>query len=253
MRIDIWTDIVCPYCYLGRRRFEQSLERFEHRDEVEVQWHSFELDRNAERVSQHDLPGLIAAKYGTSREEAVAQHEVLAAQAAELGLELNWQSARYGNTFDAHRLVHLAADVGGGELAGRAHARLLQAYFVEGRAIGERDTLVAIGSDLGSHLGSPAGSEGGLDADAVRSMLDSDDYGNHVRSDEATAKMLGITGVPFFVLDRRYGVSGAQSAEVFDQALAQAWASKDEQREPVVAAGGCGGCGPGGCGGACSA
>lgn len=241
MRIDIWTDIVCPYCYLGRRRFEQALERFEHRGDVEVQWHSFELDRNAERVSEHDLPGLIAAKYGTSRDEAVAQHEGLAEQAAGLGLEFNWQVARYGNTFDAHRVVHLAAEMGGSEHAGRAHERLLQAYFAEGRAIGERDTLVALGSDLG------------LGADTVRTMLDSDDYGNHVRSDEATAKMLGITGVPFFVLDRRYGVSGAQPPEVFDQALAQAWSAKDDQRDPALAAGGCGGCGPDGCGGACSA
>lgn len=241
MRIDIWTDIVCPYCYLGRRRFEEALERFEHRDEVEVQWHSFELDRNAEPVSEHDLPGLIAAKYGISREEAVAQHEGLAAQAAEVGLEFNWQAARSGNTFDAHRLVHLAAEVGGQALAGRAHERLLRAYFTEGRAIGDRETLVALASEIG------------LNPDAVRDMLESDDYGNHVRSDEATAKMLGITSVPFFVLDRRYGVPGAQPTEVFEQALAQAWASKDEDREPAMAAGGCGGCGPGGCGGVCSA
>lgn len=241
MRIDIWTDIVCPYCYLGRRRFEEALERFEHRDEVEVQWHSFELDRNAAPVVEHDLPGLIAAKYGTSREEAVAQHEGLAAQARDLGLEFNWQVARYGNTFDAHRLVHLAAETGGAEAAGRAHERLMLAYFTDGLAVGDVETLVVLAPELG------------LDADTARDMLGSDDYGNHVRSDEATAKMLGITGVPFFVLDRRYGVSGAQPTEVFEQALAQAWAAKDQEREPAMAGGGCGGCGPNGCGGACSA
>ncbi|GAA6525272.1 DsbA family oxidoreductase [Intrasporangium sp. DVR] len=241
MRIDIWTDIVCPYCYLGRRRFELALEQFEHRDEVEVQWHSFELDRNADPVVEHDLPDLIAAKYGTSREEATAQHERLAVEAAALGLELDWRRARHGNTFDAHRLVHLAAEVGGPELAGRTHDRLMRAYFAEGLAIGDRDSLVHLAPDLG------------LDPAAVRAMLDSDDYGNHVRSDEATAKMLGITGVPFFVLDRRYGVSGAQPTEVFEQALAQAWTAKDEAREPAMSGGGCGGCGPDGCGGACSA
>lgn len=241
MRIDIWTDIVCPYCYLGRRRFELALEQFEHRDEVEVQWHSYELDRNAEPVTEHDLPGLIAAKYGTSRADAVAQHERLASEADAVGLELNWRTARHGNTFDAHRLVHLAAEVGGPERAGRAHERLMQAYFTDGRAIGDRETLVELAPELG------------LDPDAVRDMLGSDDFGNHVRSDEATAKMLGITGVPFFVLDRRYGISGAQPVEVFAQALGQAWASKDEEREPAMSGGGCGGCGPEGCGGACSA
>ena len=162
----------------------------------------------------------------------MAQHEGLAALATEVGLEFNWRAARSGNTFDAHRLVHLAGEVRGQALAGRTHERLLRAYFSEGRAIGDRDTLVDLASETG------------LDPDAVRDMLESDDYGNHVRSDEATAKMLGITSVPFFVLDRRYGVPGAQPTEVFEQALVQAWASKDEDREPAMAAGGCGGCGP---------
>ena len=240
MKIDIWTDILCPFCYLGRRRFEQALERFEHRDEVEVQWHSFELDRSAPPVDDEDLPTHIASKYGTTLEAAVAQHETLAAQFAEVGLEFNWREAKRGNTFDAHRLVHLAEEVGGAAAADRAHGRLMRAYFTDGLAIGDREALVALAPELG------------LDADSVRDVLESDDFGNHVRSDEATAKMLGITGVPFFVLDRRYGLSGAQPAELFDQALAQAWADKDAAREPAMSGGGCGGCGPEGCGGACA-
>jgi predicted DsbA family dithiol-disulfide isomerase len=239
VKIDIWTDLVCPFCALGRARFEQALERFEHRDQVEIQWHAFELDRNAEPVSNHDLPGLIAAKYGTSREQSVAQHESLARQFGDVGLAFNWNDVKHGNTFDAHRVVALAAEVGAESgdagLAGRVHAGLMKAYFADGVAIGSRDALVALARSLG------------LDADAVRNMLESDDYGNHVRSDEATAKMLNITGVPFFVLDRRYGVSGAQPVETFEEALAQAWATRNDEREPAMA--GCG-CGDGGCGNA---
>ncbi len=239
MKIDIWSDIVCPFCYLGKRRLEAAIAQFEHADELEIQWHSFELDRGAEPVSDVPLVDLVARKYGTSREQAVAQHESMAAAAAELGLEFNWQQARYGNTFDAHRVVHLAAEHG---LAAAAHERLMRAYFTEGLAVGDRDTLVGLAADIG------------LDADVTRAMLDSDDYGNHVRSDEATAKMLGIESVPFFVLDRKYGVSGAQPVEVFTNALETAWSTRHEVPEPVAVGGGCGGgCGAGGCGGVCGA
>ena len=238
MKIDIWTDIVCPYCYLGRSHLETALAGFEHRDEIEVAWHSFELDRNAEAVSQQDLIEMVAAKYGASREQMVAQHESMATAARELGLEFNWEQARPGNTFDAHRLVHLAAERG---LDGVAHERLMKAYFTEGRPIGDRETLADLAAEIG------------LDRDEVVAMLNSDDYGNHVRSDEATATMLGITGVPFFVFDRKYGVSGAQPVDVLTQALETAWSTRHERPEPVTASAGCGGgCGSGGCGGACA-
>ncbi|WP_256794932.1 DsbA family oxidoreductase [Terrabacter sp. Ter38] len=238
MKIDIWSDIVCPFCYLGKRRLEGALAQFEHADEVEVTWHSFELDRGADPASDVALVDLVAAKYGTTREQAVAQHESMAAAAAELGLTFNWEQARYGNTFDAHRVVHLAAEQG---LADAAHERLMRAYFTDGLAVGDREVLVRLATEIG------------LDDGAVRAMLESDDYGNHVRSDEATAKMLGIESVPFFVFDRKYGVSGAQPVEVFTQALDTAWSTRHEVPEPV-AAGGCGGgCGAGGCGGVCGA
>ncbi len=236
MKIDIWSDIVCPFCYVGKRRLEQALATFEHRDDVEVTWHSFELDRSAPAVSSQPLVDLVASKYGISTDRATEQHQSIAAAATELGLEFNWEQARYGNTFDAHRVVHLAADHG---LADLAHDRLMRAYFTDGLAVGEVNTLVGLALEIG------------LDESEVREMLDSDDYGNHVRSDEATAKMLGIESVPFFVLDRKYGLSGAQPVEVFQQALATAWSTRDERPEPV-AVGGCGGgCGAGGCGGAC--
>lgn len=238
MKIDIWTDIVCPFCYLGRAHLEAALAGFEHRDEVELAWHSFELDRNAAAVSEGSLIDLVATKYGASREQMVTQHESMAAAARELGLEFNWQAAKPGNTFDAHRLVHLAAERG---LDGAAHERLMRAYFAEGRAIGDRETLADVATEIG------------LDRDEVVAALESDDYGNHVRSDEATATMLGITGVPFFVFDRKYGVSGAQPVDVLAQALETAWSTRHERPEPVAASAGCGGgCGSGGCGGACS-
>ena len=239
MKIDIWSDIVCPFCYIGKRRLEAAVAQFEHSDEVEVTWHSFELDRGAVAVSDVPLVDLVASKYGTTREQAIAQHRSMAHAAAELGLEFSWETARYGNTFDAHRVVHLAAEQG---LADAAHERLMRAYFTEGLAVGDRETLVRLAGEIG------------LDAVAVRDMLESDDYGNHVRSDEATAKMLGIGSVPFFVFDRKYGVSGAQPVEVFTQALETAWATRHEVPEPVAVGGGCGGgCGAGGCGGVCSA
>lgn len=234
MDVDIWADLVCPFCYLGKRRFEQALASFPHADEVTVRWHSFELDRQAPAVADSSLVELVAAKYGTTIEQATAQHEQMALDAAELGLTFNYRDARYGNTFDAHRMVHFAADRG---LADEAEETLMRAYFTEGKALGERDTLVSAAESIG------------LDVDEVRAMLDGDEYGNHVRSDEATANMLGISSVPFFVLDRRYGVSGAQPSEVFAQALQQAWDSKDEPREASQAAGG--GCGGDCCGGAC--
>jgi predicted DsbA family dithiol-disulfide isomerase len=239
VKIDIWSDIVCPFCYLGKRRLEAALGAFEHRADIEVTWHSFELDRNAPAVAELPLVDLVAAKYGTSREQAVAQHRSMAAAAQDLGLDFNWEQARYGNTFDAHRVVHLAAEHG---LADVAHERLMRAYFTDGLAVGDRDVLVRVAVEIG------------LEEAAVRAMLESDDYGNHVRSDEATAKMLGIESVPFFVFDRKYGVSGAQPVEVFTQALETAWSTRHEVPEPVAVGGGCGGgCGAGGCGGVCGA
>lgn len=239
MKIDIWTDIVCPFCYLGRRRLEAAVGQFQQQEpdaEVEITWHSFELDRNSPAVAEQSLIDLVTAKYGADRDAMVAQHEAMAGSARELGLEFNWQQAKYGNTFDAHRLVHFAADRG---LADEAHERLMRAYFTEGRAVGDRSTLVEIADETG------------LERTEVAAMLASDGYGNHVRSDEATAKMLGITAVPFFVFDRKYGVSGAQPVEAFTQALQTAWDTRHEQAEPVAV--GCGGgCGPDGCGGACA-
>jgi predicted DsbA family dithiol-disulfide isomerase len=208
MLVDIWSDVVCPWCYLGKRRFEAALREFDHRDGVEVHWHSFELDPNAGPASE--VPGAerLASKYGMSVEEAQARQAQLEQLATAEGLEYHLDRTRGGNSFDAHRLHQLAIDRG---LSDALMERLMRAYFTDGEAIGDRDTLLRIAG------------EAGLDADEARAVLDSDRYTDEVRADEQTAGRLGIHGVPFFVLGRRYGVSGAQTAEIMLQALEQAW------------------------------
>ncbi len=208
MKIDIWSDVVCPFCYIGKRRLEAALAEFPHRDDVEVAWHSFELDPTAEAAPAGSLPDRLAKKYGMSREQAVASQENLSANAATVGLDFQWGKAQPGNTFDAHRLIHLAGASG---LADAAKERLLRAYFTEGRPIGDRATLVELATEVG------------LDPAVVRQVLESQDYAEAVRADEEQARAYGINGVPFFVLDGRYGISGAQPTEVFTEALTQAW------------------------------
>jgi predicted DsbA family dithiol-disulfide isomerase len=208
MKIDIWSDVVCPFCYVGKRHLEQALEAFPHADDVEVVWHSFELDPGAATESEGYLVDKLAAKYGMSVEQATAGQEQLAARAAAVGLDFRWQQAKLANTFDAHRLIHLAASLGRQDVM---KERLLRAYFTEGEQVGDRETLVRLAA------------EAGIDADTAREALASDAWGEDVRRDEAQARAYGINGVPFFVIDEKYGISGAQPTEVFEQALAQAW------------------------------
>jgi predicted DsbA family dithiol-disulfide isomerase len=216
LTVDIWSDVVCPWCYIGKRRFEAALEGFEHRDDVTVLWHSFELDPEAPPVAEGRSAERLAAKYGMSVEEASARQAEITALAAQDGLTYDLAESRGGNTFDAHRLIHLAAEHGLGDAV---MERLMNAYFSEREAIGDPDTLqrLAVGA--------------GLPADEVREVLEGDRYADAVRADERAATQIGIRGVPFFVLGRKYGVSGAQPSEVLLQALQQAW---DEVAGPPV-------------------
>jgi predicted DsbA family dithiol-disulfide isomerase len=208
VNVEIWSDVVCPWCYIGKRRFEGALARFGHRDEVEVHWHSFELDPGAPAVRTGDPAERLAAKYGMSRQQAEAAHTNITQVAAGEGLDFHLAISRPGNTFDAHRLLHLAADRG---VQDQVKERLLAAYFVEGEAVGDRDTLVRVVADAG------------LDADEARAVLESGKYADDVRADEQRATSLGITGVPFFVVDGTYGVSGAQSVDLLLEVLDKAW------------------------------
>jgi predicted DsbA family dithiol-disulfide isomerase len=208
LTVDIWSDVVCPWCYIGKRRFEAALAQFEHRDEVSVTWHSFELDPGAPRMAEGSQAERLAAKYGMSVEEAEQRQAEVTELAAGEGLTYDLAGARSGNTFDAHRLLQLGSEQGLGDAV---KERLMAAYFTEREPIGDRDTLARLGA------------EAGLPADEVAELLDGDRHADTVRADEDTATRLGIRGVPFFVLGRRYGLSGAQPAEVLLQALQQAY------------------------------
>lgn len=209
MKVEIWSDIVCPWCYIGKRRFESALARFTHSDEIEVTWRSFELDPGAPRHASGTLAKMLANKYGVSPAKAAAMNAQVTTLAAEEGLDYQLDKAQPGNTFDAHRLIHLAATH---DLQAAAKERLMRAYFTEGQAISDRDTLVSLGTEIG------------LPTDEVRAMLAGDGYADEVRADERQATAFGISGVPFYVIDQQYGVSGAQSAETFLDALEQIWA-----------------------------
>lgn len=218
MKIEVWSDVVCPFCYVGKRRLEAALSDFPHRDAVEVVWRSFELNADAPTETAEPLDAMLARKYGMGLAEARAANARVTAMAAEAGVEFHLDRARSGNTFDAHRLIHLAAEHG---LMDAAKERLLRAYFTEGRAIGRRDELIALGVEVG------------LPEAAVRGALTGDAFAAEVRADEREAREIGVQGVPFFVFDRRLAVSGAQPQAVFTQALTRAWAERTPAFEPV--------------------
>lgn len=230
-RVEIWTDINCPFCYLGKARFDQALAAFEHRDDVEVVHRSFELDPTLPADESGPVIPHIAAKYGISVEQAAANERGIGAQAAELGLPYRTSGRDYGNSFDMHRLLHYALDQ---DRQGALVDALYAANFAEQAPVfadTERLVAVAVGA--------------GLDETAVRAVLaDPDAYAEAVRRDERQAAQLGATGVPFFVLDNKYAVSGAQPTEVFTQALTTAW---NDRPAPVVVAADDATCGPDGC------
>jgi predicted DsbA family dithiol-disulfide isomerase len=209
MKVEIWSDVVCPWCYIGKRRFETALAGFEHREEVTVIWRSFQLDPNAATTADGDPLDRLVAKYGMSRADAERAQAGVTATAATVGLDFHLERARSGNTFDAHRLVHHALS------AGKQHdleERLMAAYFVDGEAVGEPEVLARLATEVG------------LEESAVRGVLASDVFAAEVRQDEQEARRLGVSGVPFFVIDRTYGISGAQPSELMLSTLDQAWA-----------------------------
>ena len=237
MKVEIWSDVVCPWCYIGKRRFEAALGRFAHADQVEVEWRSFELDPHATSVRAAgegpDHADVLASKYAMSRAQAEAAIGNVTAAAAGEGLDFHLDVSLRSNTFDAHRVIHLAAARG---IQDAVKERLMRAYFTEGEPVGDRDALLRIATDAG------------LDAAEVEQVLDTDEHADAVRADEAEARALGISGVPFFVVDRLYGVSGAQPADQLLAVLERAWS----ERSPftLVGSGQAGtdeACGPDGC------
>jgi predicted DsbA family dithiol-disulfide isomerase len=228
MNVEIWSDIACPWCYVGKRRFEAALAAFEHRDDVTVTWRSFELDPAAPRERGGDRARHLAEKYGVSVERAIEMQDHMTKVAAGDGLDFRFDIARSGNTFDAHRVLHLAAEHGAQDAM---KERLMRAYLTEGELVGDPEALERLAV------------EAGLPRQAVLEVLASDRYAAEVRKDERTAAELGIHAVPFFVVDRALGASGAQPPEVLGEMLRRGWEARP--RLAVVADGAA--CGPDGC------
>ncbi|HEU5038609.1 MAG TPA: DsbA family oxidoreductase [Nocardioides sp.] len=233
MRIEIWSDVVCPWCFVGKRRLETALADFDHADEVEVVYRSFELDPSAPTHGHELSTGVLARKYGRSEDEMRGMQQQLVDLAAEEGLAFRLFDTVHTNTVDAHRLLHLALETGGPTLQGELKEALLSAYFEQAQDVGDHEVLtkVAVGT--------------GLDEARVREVLTGAAYADAVAADVAQARAYGATGVPFFVVDRAYGISGAQPAEVFAQVLDQAWTASHPVLQTV--GGDAEACGPDGC------
>ncbi|MER5553811.1 DsbA family oxidoreductase [Streptomyces sp. NPDC002793] len=213
MRVEIWSDIACPWCYIGKARFEKALAGFPHRDDVEVVHRSFELDPGRAKGDTEQVVDMLAQKYGRTPEEARGMEANVAANAQAEGLGYRTEGRDHGSTFDMHRLLHLAKARGRQD---ELLTLLYRANFAEERSVFD-DAVLA---DLAV--------EAGLDAEETRRVLaDPGAYADDVRGDEREAAELGADAVPFFVLDRRYGISGGQPSEVFAQALEQAWKDRE--------------------------
>jgi len=220
MRVDIWSDVVCPFCYIGKKRLEHVAQ--EAGIELDIHWHSFELDPNAPAKHNTSNTERLAKKYGRSYAEMEEMERNVAAMAAVEGIDFQWQKANSGNSFNAHRIIHLAQSKG---LGNEAKEAFFHAYMTEGLAIGEREVVEEIASRIS------------LDNAEVEYVLDSDELADFVRHDEQIAhEQLKVTGVPFFVFDQKLALSGAQPREIFLQAMQQAQSESTEEIEQTGAA-----------------
>lgn len=208
MNIDIWSDVVCPFCYIGKRRLEGALAQFPHRDSVTLIWHSFQLDPGLEPEAGKDLYTYLAERKGMSADQSVRMHQQVTDLAAEAGLEYRFDRVVVANSFNAHRLIQLAKREAS---ADAVEERLFRAYFTEGLDIADHETLIRLGT------------EAGLEAPAIREVLTSEAFAIEMRADIAAAEQIGVRGVPFFVFDERYAISGAQPESLFLQTLEHAW------------------------------
>ena len=227
MKIEIWSDVVCPWCYIGKRRLEKALSVFEH--PVEIHWRSYQLDPSAPAAPTETVAEALGRKYGGGPEAGKQMIDRVEAVAAEEGLIFRHHQSLRVNTVDAHRLLHLAHSQG---LQGELKEALLAAYFTHTENVADHDTLRKVAAGVG------------LDPQRVDEVLGSNEFHDEVWADIAQAQAYGATGVPFFVVDGRYGVSGAQPTEVFAQVLDQAWRESHPTLELI---GGDDACGPDGC------
>ena len=235
LRIDVWSDIACPWCYIGKRHLEQALSTFEHAGAVDIVWRAFELDPGAPAARVLPEGGYaqrLARKYRVTPEEGAQMIDRVVDAAARAGIELRYDRIRPGNTFDAHRLLHWAREQ---DAQGPLKERLLRAYMTEGRALSDPDVLAGLAEEVG------------LPAAGARELLASPRYRDEVRADQALARELGIHGVPFFVMGGRLAVSGAQPAEVLGSMLEKAWADLPATEGAAPGAVAAASCGPDRC------
>ncbi len=214
MKVEIWSDVMCPFCYIGKRRFENALEHFGHKDEIEVEWKSFQLNPNMKTEPSVNINQYLADIKGWDLDQAKSMNDHVTGMAAEVGLTYDFDKAIVANSFNAHRLSHLAKKHGLGEAAEEA---LFKAYFTDGKNIDDTDTLIELGIAIG------------LNAEELKQTLNSNAFADAVKHDITEAQQLGIQGVPFFVFNNKYGISGAQAVPVFSQTLEKSFA--EWQRE----------------------
>jgi predicted DsbA family dithiol-disulfide isomerase len=219
MKVKIWSDVRCPFCYIGKRKFEMALEKFQHKNDVEVEWKSFELDPIL--ITQPDVNATVHLSEikGISKERANEMQQYVTQVAKEVGLHFNFDKTIVANSFNAHRLIQFAKSKGFGNEAEEA---LFKAHFIEGKNIDNKEVLLHIAINIG------------VDENETTKMLTSDAFAKEVKQDEMQAQDFGISGVPFFVLNDKYAVSGAQSPETFLKAMEQTWKEFEEVKKPVV-------------------
>jgi len=208
MKVEIWSDVMCPFCYIGKRKFESALDAFSQKDFIQVIWHSFELNPNLQYKPERDAYSYVAEIKGQTREWSVKIHDSLTQSAKSMGLDYNFDKAKITNSFDAHRVIQLAKKY---NLTDEVEERFFKAYFTDGELMSDHETLIRLAA------------EAGLSKEEVTKVLETGQYAEEVRKDAVEARSMGANGVPFFVMDRKYAVSGAQDTSVFIQTLQKAF------------------------------
>ena len=224
MKVEIWSDIICPFCYIGKRRFENALTDFDQKEKVEIVWRSFQLDAELEKVPGQSVHEYLAVRKGVTTEKGKEMNDYMAGVAKEAGLHYDFDNAIINNTMNAHRLSHLGAKHG---LQNDIEEALFAAYYTHGKDIGDTETLIKIGVSAG------------LNESDIQKMYETDEFVKEVRSDQYESQQVGVKGVPFFVFNNKYAVSGAQPTDVFTQVLNKVWEEEKPVMEITAAAGFC--------------
>jgi len=219
MKVEIWSDVMCPFCYIGKRKFESALNSFSQKESIEVVWHSFQLNPNMRDEQGKDVYTYLAEIKGQTREWSVKVHDSLAQSAKRIGLDYNFDKAKIANSFDAHRIIQLAKKY---NLTDQVEERFFKAYFTDGELISDHETLIRLATETG------------LSKDEVTNVLKTDQYAVEVRKDGAEARQLGANGVPFFVMDRKFAVSGAQDTSVFAETLQKAFHEWEKHNPSII-------------------